>query len=200
MNFLVSEFGFISLLARYHDFIVILHFFGVAIGLGGATIADILFFKFLKDFRISEWEASTLRTLSKVIWVALVVLVFSGISLYLPEAQELNQSSKFLVKMVIVSVIIVNGAFLNLLIAPKLVKISFGKKYDHRTGGLYHIRKLAFALGAVSFISWYSAFILGMLRSVPIDFLPLLLIYFSMLSGAVVVSQLLERFFAKRLI
>ena len=172
---------------------------GVAIGLGGATIAAVLFFKFLKDFRISEWEASILRTLCQVIWVALAVLVLSGIGLYLSEAKELNQLSKFLVKMVIVSVIIVKGTFLNFFIAPKLVKISFDKKYDHRTKGLYHIRKLAFALGAVSLTSWYFAFILGMLRSVPIDFLPLLFIYFNMLSGAVFVSQMLERFFAKRL-
>ena len=199
MNFLVSEFGFVSFLARYHEFIVILHFFGVAIGLGGATIADILFFKFLKDFRISEWEAGTLRTLSQVIWAALAVLVLSGIGLYLPEAQELNQSSKFLVKMAVVSVIIVNGIFLNLLIAPRLVKISFDKKYDHRTGKLYYIRRLAFALGAISLTSWYFAFILGMLRFVSIDFMPLLFIYLGILSGAMVASQILERFFSRRI-
>ena len=194
----ISELGFISLLAEHHDLIVILHIFGVALGLGGATIADIFFFKFLKDLRISEWEAGILHTLSQIIWFALAILVLSGIGLYLPEAQELNQSSKFLVKMVVVFVLILNGAFLNLLIAPKLVKISFGQKHHHQTGELHHIRKLAFALGAISLVSWYSAFILGMLRFISIDFLPLLLIYVGILSGAVIASQLLERSFAKR--
>ncbi len=194
----ISELGFISLLAEHHNFIVILHIFGVALGLGGATIADIFFFKFLKDLRISEWEAGILHTLSQIIWFALAILVLSGIGLYLPEAQELNQSSKFLVKIVVVFVLILNGAFLNLLIAPKLVKISFGQKHHHQTGELHHIRKLAFALGAISLVSWYSAFLLGMLRFIPIDFLPLLLIYVGILSGAVMVSQLLERSFARR--
>lgn len=194
----VSEFGFFSLLAEYHDLIVIFHVFGVAIGLGGATIADILFFKFLKDFRISEWEADVMRTLSQTIWFALAILVLTGLGLYLPEAEELNQSAKFLVKMIVVAVIIVNGVFLNLLVAPKLVKISFGEKHDHQSGELHHERKIAFALGAVSIVSWYSAFILGVAREVPLNFWPLILTYILLISGAIVASQVMERFFVKR--
>lgn len=60
----ISEFGFVSLLDRYHELVLIGHFLGVALGLGGATITDIFFFKFLKDFRISEWEADVMHTLS----------------------------------------------------------------------------------------------------------------------------------------
>src|SRR3989338_3120849 len=194
----VSEFGFISLLDRYHDLIVIGHFLGVALGLGAATITDIFFFKFLKDFRISEWEAEVMRTLSQIIWFALALLVLTGLGLYLPVAEELNQSAKFLVKMVVVAVIIINGAFLNLLVAPKLVKISFGEKHRHATGELHHIRKIAFALGAISIVSWYSAFILGMLRTLPIEFSSLLLIYLFILGGAIIGSQFMERFFVKQ--
>ncbi len=194
----ISEISFIAFLGRYHEFIVTLHFLGVALGLGGATITDIFFFKFLKDFRISEWEADVMRTLSQVIWFALALLILTGLGLYLPEAQELNQSAKFLVKMIAIAVIIVNGAFLNLLIAPKLVKISFGEKHEHQPGELHHERKIAFALGAISIVSWYSAFILGALRRLPIEFSSLLLIYFIILGGAIIGSQLLERFFVKR--
>ena len=194
----ISEISFIAFLGHYHEFIVIGHFLGVALGLGGATITDIFFFKFLKDFRISEWEVDVMRTLSQVIWFALALLVLTGLGLYLPEAQELNQSAKFLVKMIVVAVIIVNGALLNLLIAPKLVKISFGEKHEHQPGELHHERKIAFALGAISIVSWYSAFILGMLRKLQIEFLSLLLIYLIILSVAIVGSQLMERFFIKR--
>ncbi|MBI2635219.1 MAG: hypothetical protein HYW79_01600 [Parcubacteria group bacterium] len=194
----VSKFSFIVLLGRYHELIVVGHILGVALGLGGATITDIFFFKFLKDFRISEWEADVMRTLSQVIWFALALLILTGLGLYLPEAQELNQSAKFLVKMIAIAVIIVNGAFLNLLIAPKLVKISFGEKHEHQPGELHHERKIAFALGAISIVSWYSAFILGVLRKLPIEFSSLLLIYLIILSVAIVVSQLMERFFVKR--
>lgn len=194
----VSEFGFVSLLAQYHDSIVMLHVLGVALGLGGATITDIFFFKSLKDFRISKQEAGVMRTLSQITWFALAILVLTGIALYLPEAEELNQSAKFLVKMIVVTVIIINGAFLNLLVAPKLVKISFGEKLAHRPGKIHYERKIAFALGAVSIVSWYSAFILGMLRKIPLDFSSLLLIYLLLLGGAIIGSQFMERFFVKR--
>ena len=194
----VSEFSFISLLAQHHDFIVIFHVLGVAIGLGGATIADIFFFKFLKDFRTSEWEAETMHTLSQIIWFALALLILTGLALYLPEAEELNRSAKFLVKMIVVAVIIVNGAFLNLLVAPKLVKISFHERHRHEAGELHHVRKIAFALGAISIVSWYSAFILGMIRKLPIEFSSLLLIYLFILGGAIIGSQFMERFFVKR--
>ncbi len=210
-----SEFGFVSLLAQHHNFIVIFHVLGVALGLGGATIADIFFFKFLKDFRISEWEADVMHTLSQIIWFALALVVLTGLALYLPEAEELNQSAKFLVKIIVVSVIIINGAFLNLLVAPKLVKISFHERRRHEAGELHRIpayanlpagkagasagrRKIAFALGAVSIVSWYSAFFLGMLRNIPFDFSSLLLIYLLLLGGAIIGSQFMERIFAKR--
>lgn len=193
----VSEFRFVSLLKRYHELILIGHFLGLVLGLGGATITDIFFFKFLKDFRISEWEAEVMHTLSQVIWFALALLVLTGLGLYLPEAKELNQSAKFLVKMIVVGVIIVNGVFLNLLIAPKLVKISFGKRHRHEAGELHYSRKIAFALGAISIVSWYSAFILGMLSKPPIEFYPLLLIYLFILGAAVVGSQFMERSFSK---
>jgi uncharacterized membrane protein len=194
----ISEFGFVSLLDRYRGLVLAGHFLGVALGLGGATITDIFFFKFLKDFRISEWEAEVMHTLSQVIWFALALLVLSGFGLYLPETERLNQSAKFLVKMIAVAVLIVNGSFLNLLVAPKLVKISFGERHRHEAGELHHIRKLAFALGAVSLVSWYSAFILGMLRASPLEFLPLLLIYLFLLGGAIIGSQVMERSLSKR--
>lgn len=193
-----SELGFTLLLERYHGLIAVFHLFGAALGLGSATIADIFFFKFLKDFRISEWEADVMRTLSQVIWFALAVLVITGAGLYLPEAQEFNQSPKFLIKIIVAAVIIANGAFLNLLIAPKLVKISFGEKHNHETEELHHIRKAAFALGAISIVSWYSAFILGVLRDVALEFFPLLSIYILLLGAAIIVSQLVERSFARK--
>ncbi|MDA2936416.1 vitamin K epoxide reductase family protein, partial [Patescibacteria group bacterium AH-259-L05] len=192
-----SKFSFISILDKNHEFIVVLHLLGMAIGLGGATISDVFFFKFLKDFRISSWEADVLHTLSQVIWFALAFIVLTGFGLYLPEAQELISSSKFLVKIVVVLVIIINGAFLNLLISPKLIHISFRQKHDHRKGELSYLRRLAFALGAVSLTSWYSAFVLGALRDVSVSFLPLLLMYLGVVAIAVAISQLVEHSISK---
>jgi hypothetical protein len=138
-----------------------------------------------------------LHTLSQVIWFALAVLVLTGLGLYLPKAQEFNKSAKFLVKIIVVTVIIVNGAFLNLLIAPKLVKISSGQEHKHETGELRRARKVAFALGAISIVSWYSAFFLAMWRKIPLGFSSLLLIYLFIVGLAVIASQFLEKSFDK---
>jgi hypothetical protein len=47
-----------------------MHLLGVVLGLGGATIADLLFFKFLREFEISKKDAEILRLLSRVIVIA----------------------------------------------------------------------------------------------------------------------------------
>ena len=100
--------------------------------------------------------------------------------------------------MIVVGVIILNGAFLNLLISPRLVHISFGKRHPHEPGELHHLRKLAFALGAVSIVSWYSAFILGALRRLSFSFIELLSAYLVIVALAVIGSQITERRFAKK--
>lgn len=193
-----SEYTFLEILAEQHSVFVGLHLLAVALGLGGATISDIMFFKFLKDLRISEFEANILHTLSQIIWFALALFIISGLGLYLPEAAELNQSAKFLVKMVVVGVIIVNGAFLNLSVAPNLVKISFGQSHEHIAGELRQTRKLAYALGAVSIVSWYSAFLLGFMRSSPAGFGTILAVYIAIVIIAIGVSQLLEQILGRR--
>lgn len=195
---LSSEYGFITLLAEHHGIFMGLNILAIALGLGGATISNIMFFKFLKDLRISEFEADVLNTLSQIVWFALALFMITGLGLYLPESAELDQSAGFLVKMIAVAVIILNGAFLNLMIAPNLVKISFGQSHKHEKGELRYIRKLAFALGAISLVSWYSVFVLGLLRTLTAGFLTILLFYLGLLAVAIMVSQFIEHSISKR--
>lgn len=164
------------------------HLFAVVLGLGSATITDILFFKFLKDYHVSRKEADIMQTLSKVIWVALFVLVVSGVILFLQKPEILSTSGKFLTKCVALLVLICNGLFLNFFIQPKLVKLHF-KGVNLKKEELFS-RRLAFALGAISFSSWYFIFILGSLRGVIISFLPLISVYAVLLVFAVIGSQI----------
>lgn len=189
---------FIGFLAAVRPLIVLGHLLGLAIGVGTATITDIFFFKFLRDFKISEFEEDIMHTLSQIIWAALAVLVITGIGLYLPEMARLNMSGKFLVKAIVVAVIIGNGVMLNLFISPKLIRISFGEKHDHIKGELHYIRKVAFALGAISITSWYTALVLGAFRSMPFRFEAILSVYLLAIIGAIITSQLVERSFSKR--
>lgn len=193
-----AELGLVSLLLQHRSLVITVHSFAAALGLGAATVADVFFFKFLKDLKISEGEADILRTISDVIWFALATLIVSGIGLYVADAETLNQNPKFLVKTLVVLILVVNGAFLNLIISPRLVKISFGREHAHEAGELRRFRRLAFALGAISITSWYSAFLLGILRHTELGFSALFLIYLFVVGSAVSASQWMERNYAKR--
>lgn len=197
--FKVSEVNFSFLLAQHRDFIATLHSLGLALGVGGATIAAVFLFKFLKDFRVSGWEADAMHTLSQVVWFSLALLAFAETGLYLSNAEKLNQSAGLLIEAIIIAAIIANGAVLSLLVMPNLVKISLEEKHAHYPGELRNQRKTVFALGAISIVSWYSIFALKTFQQIsPYSFSRLLLTYFLLLAGAVAVSQLMERFSAKQ--
>jgi uncharacterized membrane protein len=191
------DFSIVPILDFLHKPILWLHLLGFALGVGGATVVDVLFFKFLNDFTISKEENGVLQILSQVIWVGLLVLVISGIGLYLPNAAVLNETPKFLLKTIVVMVIIVNGAFLNLYVSPKLIDISWKAGVALPLKSIFRFRKLSFALGAISFVSWYSAFILGFLKNVPFSLPELLMLYVGILLLAIVGSQIMERFLCK---
>lgn len=187
-------------LGAHQDKIVILHVLFMALGLGAATVADYFFFRFIKDYRISSFESDVLSHLSEFVWFALAGVVLTGLGLFLPESSELLQSPKFLAKMTIVGILIVNGAFLNLVVAPHLVRMSFDRKkeHHHRPGELRRHRRLAFALGPLSAVSWYSAFLLGSARSLPFSYLEIIGAYAIVVLGGVVFGQLIERYLVKK--
>lgn len=182
-------------LGQYREGFLVLHLLGMAMGLGSATLVDFFFFRYLKDFRISKAEASVLSAISEFIWFALGIIILSGMALYLPEAASYNANPKFIMKALIVLILIVNGAFLNLVVTPKMVKISFGKKHDHQDAELVKIRRIAFGLGPISIVSWYSAFILGALRETPFTFVELFLIYSTLIILGLLGGRLAERYY-----
>lgn len=182
-----------ALLSQYKLAALIIHNIGFILGLGAATITDVLFFRFLKDRTISEDEKGTLDTLSSVIWIGLALLVLSGLALYLPETARLHASPKFLLKAVAIGVVLINGFLLNFKVAPYLTQLSFD-----RAPAPTALRRLAFALGGISLVSWYTAFFLGSLRTIRVEFTQGLLIYLGLLLAAVVGSQVFERLSVRR--
>ncbi len=189
---------FISFLLGQKDVIVGLHVLGMALGLGGATFADILFFRFLKDFVISEWEVGVLRMFSEVMWASLAIVILTGLGLFLSDTEGYLHSPKFLAKMAVVAVIVWNGAILNLFVTPRLLAIFSARGRENESTIIIRLRKISFALGGISFVSWYSAFILGLLRSSPLGTIPILAIYILFLFVAVVLSQIFEKRFVSQ--
>ena len=184
---------FFALLGAHKTWWIIIHNIGFILGLGGATITDVLFFKFLKDNSISDGEKETMDTLSSVIWIGLAVLFLSGVMLYLPEQSRLLASSKFLLKVLVVGVITINGFFLNVLVAPKLRTLSVDQNLQAQS-----LRRIAFALGGISIVSWYTAFFLGSIRKIHLSFHGGLTVYLGILLIVVVASQIYERIVVAR--
>ena len=68
------------LLSVYRPLILILHILGVVLGLGGAIISDIFFFKFLRDFLISFLTPLELQRLYTRILVSTELLQGRSVS------------------------------------------------------------------------------------------------------------------------
>lgn len=198
LAFISYNVDYVSFLFEYKKIITTVHLFGMAIGVGAVTITDVFFFSFLKDYKISEQESGVMDMLSRVVWVALFLVIVSGIGLYIPQSEILNASPKFITKMMIMAIILANGIVLNIFVAPKLVRISFGESHNHKPGELHHIRKLAFALGAISITSWYYVFVLGALRKINTTFAEVFGIYLIFLAIAIIGSQIFDHFFIRR--
>ena len=186
-----------EILAGNREVFLIIHLVGVALGVGGATFTDVLFFKFLRNFQISKSEDNILKIFSKIIWVALAIIFVTGAALYLPKMAVLNQTPKFLLKMIVFSVIFLNGIFLNLVISPRLINLFFSKN-TKLTRSTLLMRKLAFAGGAISMVSWYSALVLGSLEPLKTSFSILLSIYLLILFSAILGSQIFEAVLMRR--
>ncbi len=188
-----TQIDVVGFLATYKTPIIIIHALAAAVGVGTATITDIFFFKFLRDYKISESEKNLLDTLSNVIWFALGIIILTGIGLYLPASERLAESSKFLTKVVAVAVVTINGVFLNLVVSPKMLEMDFSNSEMSQKSGTRFMRRLSFALGGISISSWYIIFVLGSLKSIPVPFKTSVILYGLVLCFAVVATQLLDR-------
>lgn len=132
-------------------------------------LTDDSLINFIKSGRISEQQVAVMKTVLKFIWIALVALILSGIYLALTKA-GLGHSSKFLVKVVAVGVLTINGVFLNVFITPRMTKIAFKAGVEQAGDEPDKIRKMAMAAGGISAFSWVIAFLLGKFKAIPASF------------------------------
>lgn len=182
----------ITFFAEYKSIIIIGHAISAAIGLGTATVSDVLFFKFIKDGKISNRETPILDTMTAIVWVAIVMLIVTGAMLFMSNPTGYSESSKFIVKMFIVAIITINGAIMTKYLHPRMQKISFITKAD------IMVKRIAFAAGAISASSWYLSFILGSVRSIPFSVATGLIGYFTILVIAVTGSQVMYAYYRKK--
>lgn len=180
----------IRFFGEYKHISVIVHVLSVIVGMGSALISDILFNIYIQNKKVNKNENRTLSILSDIVWISLLFIVASGIALFLSDPVGYGHSVKFLVKMTIVGVIIINGYLFWHLIHPSLEKINFTDINIHHK--YVRLRKVSFILGAISLVSWLSAFVLGMLGHIPLSYLEAIVGYVTICFGGVLFSQVVE--------
>lgn len=181
--------------------LIILHVVGVAIGVGGATVSDSLFFRTIKDGKINKTEFAFLKTTSSVVWFGLIILFFSGFGLLflsklaVPES-GLFYNPKFLAKFSIALIILFNGLVIHWKVFP-FFQAHLGKTLNSPE----FIKKVPFLFtsGAISTVSWYSALILGAWRTLNLPYLTIMGIYLFVLLGGVLIANIISRYFIKSL-
>lgn len=149
------KFAVLPFLVSLQPFTTGLHILALAIGVGTVTISEVFFLKFLRDYRISREEADVLHTLAEVVWLALAVLFVTQIMTALVTADSVPRD---LFQSIVIGIIIINSAFLNLILTPRLALASSGENHIHIPGELTRLRHTAFFLSAVSIASWYGVF------------------------------------------
>jgi len=167
---------------------VVVHVISVVFGMGSALVSDVLFSFFSKDKKLTTMEISTLSILSQVVVYSLVVIFLSGTVLFLSDVDRYMNSAKFLSKMSILSVLLFNGYVLNKYIWPHLLNQKFFTLKKER-----NIRRLAFACGAVSVISWLAVCTLGVLDKLDFTYLSIILAYLLTIIFGVVVALCIEK-------
>ena len=180
----------IEFFSAYKPIFVIFHVLSVTVGMGSALVSDIFFNIFIKDKKIQTKESYILDMLSVVVWFSLAFIFISGLTIFLSDPLTYSTSTKFLVKMTIVVVIILNGYAFWRAIHPALSKLNFTDTNMHHK--YVKLRKISFAMGAISLVSWLSAFVLGMLGHIPLSYLEAIVGFVALCFGGILVSQIME--------
>lgn len=167
---------------------LIAHLIGIAFGVGGALISDILFIKSMRDGKISRTEMDFLITASGCVTFGLLLLIASGAGMFSLNPEGYMESAKFMTKMAVVAILSVNGIIFHVIHIPLLKLWSRGKI----SFSAFKSKRVWLVIsGVVSLVSWLSALILGAFKSVPLSFELLFSLYLAALAVGVFVGIIL---------
>jgi len=138
-----------------------LHFIGLALGLGAATLLDLMLLRFFLTRSITRELMSVFRFATRVVNIGLIILWITGIAFMVHYAifdPIKLTNGKIWAKLSIVAVLTLNGVFIHAFLLPRL---------DARIGrplfaGMSRGERLTMQFsGAVSVTSWYVPAMLG---------------------------------------
>ena len=151
------------------------HIFGAILGAGGAFASDTVFLNSVKDGIINVTEIRFIKLSGKLVWAGVILLIFSGAYVFYLSPEEFLASSKFLAKMSIVGIILLNGIVFHTFHIPLL-----GESVDmplKTFPKFMRFSNLVIVSGAVSMTSWIFTVALGVLKILPYSYGVIMLSY-----------------------
>lgn len=149
---------------RVLTLLVALHLVGLSFGLGGATMLDFWILRWMRWGSLPGEIARIFLFVSKVVSVGLGLLWLSGLgflAVYALESPEKFDNPKLWAKIVVVLALTINGLVIHAVVLPGVLRDIGRPMLD----GVSGVRTGIFLVsGAVSGVSWYTAFALGLMR------------------------------------
>ena len=156
--------------------------------MGAAFSADILFHFFTADRKLSQAEVRTLSILSRTVWYGLLALTVTGAGIFLSDPAGYLASAKFLAKMTVMVILVLNGVILDRYVQTRLL----GKGFFTAPQQAF-ARRVAFICGTVSVVSWISILALGVIDGVTSSYASILTLYAGILGALILASLVVER-------
>ena len=136
----------------------LLHFVGLAWGLGGATAAAIISAKAEKNPEISLAVMKIIPSMSKLIWLGLILLILSGIGMSFLIEWPVNKQM-LLVKHVLVAWIVIIGIIIG--INAKKMQALAPKPKERPSAQFLKAKRLMKAFSIINLILWYAVTIMS---------------------------------------
>lgn len=166
----------------------ILHVLAAVCAMGAAFSADVLFHFFAADKQLMPGERQTLSLLSRVVWYGLAAVVVTGAMIFMADPAGYLMSVKFLAKMTVVGILIANGAVLDRYVHAHLIRKGFLSSRREAFA-----RRVAFACGSISAVSWVSVLAFGVMDGITVSYGSVMTLYGAIVICAVLGSLVVER-------
>jgi hypothetical protein len=170
--------------------LIITHIIGAAIGVGGATMSDMLFFRAMKNRIITTDQFHLLKVASAVVFGGMALVVLSGVWL-LFLSPHLLEVPRVQAKLTAVLVLMLNGFVLHAALLKYLQK---HLDAPLRQQGLRSRQWIFAASGSASIVSWYAAFVLASVDDIRLSYAALVGIYVGIVAVATVAAYFVFSF------
>lgn len=175
-------------LPSIHELTILAHLIGVSLSFGGALVTDFLFFYTLRQKEFVADLIKVIGLISNLIWVGAILVIGSGLVLFFETPNYYLENSQFWAKMIIVTIVLLNGAWFHFYHYPLLKKLA-GKSIT-AIKDFPKRRELLLVSGIFSSTSWLSALFLGSTLYQGWPLIPLLVIYFGIIGLGIITTQL----------